>query len=73
MTFARPDKKSDTVDEGNRLFCSVAGCTNLWTVQIDRPMCSHHQWNRGPIKPKIGKLPDLKAKTVSQWYDEDEF
>lgn len=73
MTFAKPDKKSDFVDDDRKLYCCVSGCTNLWTVQIERPMCSFHQWHSGAVKPKIGKLPELKAKTVSQWYDKEEF
>ena len=49
--------------------CSVPGCTNWWSVKIDKPKCSFHQWH-SDAKPRAAKLPDLKVKTVAQWYDE---
>lgn len=75
MTFAKPTKY-ETPDDRNPSLCSVPSCTNLWSVKIDSPKCSHHQWN-SVNKPKAKALPQLKAKTVTQWYDEqkaeDEF
>ena len=57
-------------DEYNRLLCSVPGCGKIWTVKIDKPMCSFHQWNKEPTKTKVADV--LKPKTP-QWYDADEF
>jgi hypothetical protein len=37
---SEPKKK----EEGPSLNCSHPGCQNKWTIQIDRPMCSLHQW-----------------------------
>ena len=45
MSFIKPDKKTDTVDPMRELMCSVGGCQNRWSVKLDRPMCSFHQWN----------------------------
>jgi hypothetical protein len=55
--------------------CSVPGCSNWWSVKIDKPMCSHHQWaNTEKPKPApiLANYPK-KVKTVSTWYDEVEF
>ena len=68
MTFAKPKQYEN--DDRNPSLCSVAGCNNLWSVKIDAPKCSFHQWNND--KPRSGKLPELKAKTVAQWYDDKE-
>lgn len=70
MTFAKPTKYEAPSDH-NPSLCSVPGCTNLWSVKIDAPKCSFHQWNTS-YKPKSKALPDLKAKTVTQWYDEQQ-
>ena len=68
MTFAKPTKFKILEDRDTSL-CSVPGCTNLWSVKIDSPKCSFHQWNT-KLKPKAKPLPELKEKTVAQWYDE---
>jgi len=47
----------------------VPGCTSWWSVKIDKPKCSFHQWH-SDAKPRAAKLPELKEKTVAQWYDE---
>jgi hypothetical protein len=70
MTFAKP-MKYETPDDRNTSLCSVPGCNNLWAVKIDAPKCSFHQWNTDN-KPRSAKLPELKVKTVAQWYDEKE-
>jgi len=46
----------------------VLGCTSWWSVKIDKPKCSFHQWHSD--KPRAAKLPELKEKTVAQWYDD---
>jgi hypothetical protein len=68
MTFAKPTKY-ETIDDRNPSLCTVPGCTNLWSVKIDSPKCSFHQWNTDS-KPRAKPLPQLKEKTVAQWYDE---
>jgi len=40
-------------DELQKLMCSVHGCPNRWAVQIDKPMCSRHQWGDNPFKEKV--------------------
>ena len=64
------DEKNDD-DEYKALMCSVHGCPNRWSVKIDAPMCSFHQWGSSPVKQKA-MLPDLPPKT-EQWYDKDSF
>ena len=64
------DKPTDD-DEYARLLCSVLGCEKIWTVKIDKPMCSFHQW--GKAEPKKG-LPTLKTPPVKPFTEvEDEF
>ena len=59
-------------DEYSRLLCSVPGCGKIWTVKIDKPMCSFHQWNKEP-KKSTHVADVLKPKTASQWYDSEQF
>jgi len=74
MTFAKPTAKPEE-KEVYSSYCSVLGCPNLWAVQIDKPMCSFHQWSNTekPRKPPILANYPRKVKTVSTWYDEVEF
>ena len=55
-------------DEMQRLMCSSAGCSNRWTIQIDRPMCSFHQWGTSS-KPKSDIHKVLKTPPVQHWND----
>jgi hypothetical protein len=56
-------------DEYNRLLCTVPGCGKIWTVKIDKPMCSFHQWKKEPKK----SVADVLKPKEPQWYDKDEF
>jgi hypothetical protein len=58
-------------DEIQRLMCSVPSCQNRWTVQIDRPMCSFHQWGTSS-KPKSDIHKVLKTPPVQHWNDKDD-
>jgi hypothetical protein len=40
-------------NEFQRLMCAVNGCQNRWSVQIEKPMCSRHQWGDNPFKAKV--------------------
>ena len=71
MSFAKPNTKPNDQDEYNRLLCSVPGCGKIWTVKIDKPMCSFHQWSKEP-KKSTNVADVLKPKEL-QWYDKDEF
>lgn len=60
-------------DEYARLLCSVLGCGKIWTVKIDKPMCSFHQWGPQKDQPKKG-LPTPKTPPVKPFTEvEDEF
>lgn len=76
MSFAKPESKRKDEFEFS-IYCSVDGCGRRWAVHCDgeKPKCSHHQWqNSRPQKKAFTSLPDLKPKTVTQWYeDKDEF
>jgi len=76
MSFAKPEKKQESsMDEMQRLMCSVAGCNKRWTVHIsgDKPKCSHHQWsNEKPSRNPASLLPK-EPKTVAQWYEKEDF
>ena len=73
MTFAKPASKQKDEIEHNS-YCSVDGCQNIWSVRQDgdKQKCSFHQWANDPPRKKraFSDLPELKVKTVSQWYDE---
>jgi hypothetical protein len=75
MSFAKPEKKQESsMDEMQRLMCSVPGCNKRWTVHIsgDKPKCSHHQWSgEKPSRNPAALLPK-EPKTVAQWYDDKE-
>ena len=75
MTFAKPASKAKD-DEEHNPWCSIDGCKNLWAVRQDgdKQKCSYHQWaNDAPKKNRsFNNLPELKVKTVSQWYDDKE-
>jgi hypothetical protein len=60
--------QESSFDEISRLMCSVPGCPNRWTVQIDRPMCSFHQWGTS-AKPKTQIQKVLKTPPVQHWND----
>ena len=66
MSFAKPTQKSDSVDEMQRLMCSVPGCNKRWSVHINgaAPKCSEHQWTNS-------KKPS--EKTVDAWYSKGDF
>jgi len=75
MTFAKPEKKQESsMDEMQRLMCSVPGCNQRWTVHIsgDRPKCSHHQWSGEKPSRNPATLLPKEPKTVAQWYDDKE-
>jgi hypothetical protein len=72
MTFAKPTPKQESnFDEMQRLMCSTPGCQNRWTVMIDRPMCSYHQWGT-TAKPSSDMHQLLKTKPVPHWNDKEE-
>ena len=68
MSFIKPEKKSDERDPTAELMCSVPGCPNRWTVKIDRPLCSGHQWGKFPKD-----LSEQLKPKEPQWYDAEKF
>jgi len=45
MTFARPKAAHGAgFDEEKKLMCTHPGCGARWSVMVDRPKCSRHQW-----------------------------
>jgi len=75
MSFAKPEKKQESsMDEMQRLMCSVPGCNKRWTVHIsgDKPKCSHHQWSGEKSSRNPATLLPKEPKTVAQWYDDKE-
>jgi hypothetical protein len=41
-------RPKETPDDSVRLLCTVPGCGALWSVLLDKPMCSFHQWGGSP-------------------------
>jgi len=52
MSFKKSESKQEPQDDGARLLCSEFGCTNPWTVQIEKPKCSLHQWKKKEPPPE---------------------
>jgi hypothetical protein len=44
MSFIKPDSKNEQFDDYKTLLCTVPGCGRKWTVKIESPQCSFHQW-----------------------------
>ena len=61
MTFAKPEKKSDDFDDDSKRYCSYPGCQNLWSVKIDKRLCSHHAWD----------VPKPKRQIPQNYYEKD--
>ena len=72
MTFAKANKTEQFDDEYARLLCSVAGCGQRWSVKIDKPMCSFHQWGT-TAKPKSDIHKVLKKEPVKPWTEVGDF
>jgi hypothetical protein len=70
-------RKEEPVQTDDKLYCSHAGCGNLWSVRMEGspPKCSHHQWGN---KPKHEGTSTYKqwsdrqtlSKPVSDWYNQ---
>lgn len=62
MSFAKPEsKKDDNFDAVQKLMCSVHGCPNRWSVQMDgdKPKCSKHQWQKTEKKTPAKSWHDV--------------
>jgi hypothetical protein len=58
MAYAKSKNEESDADQVQRLMCTVPGCRNRWSVQVDAPKCSFHQW---------GKVNDIaKRKTINE-------
>lgn len=42
--FKNNAKQENDFDDTQRLMCTVVGCKNRWSVKIESPKCSFHQW-----------------------------
>jgi hypothetical protein len=72
-------RKEEPVQNDDRLYCSHAGCGNLWSVRMEGspPKCSHHQWgnkpkNEGTSTYKQWSDRQTLSKPVSDWYNQPE-
>jgi len=66
-------------DEYAKLLCSVPNCGRLWSVRVDKPMCSKHQWGDNPFKSnvKATKPPTdlrqlLKTPAIKSFVEKDD-
>jgi hypothetical protein len=68
MSFNKPTKvEANDDDEYKKLMCSYPGCKSRWSVRVDAPMCSFHQWGGSASKSKELERDD------KQWYDSEKF
>lgn len=62
MTFTKANNKIEKPsDEYARLLCS-SGCGQPWSVLIDKPKCSRHQW--GSSSEALKPIPFLNIPTT---------
>ena len=57
------------MDEIEKLKCTVPGCKNNWSVKIEAPKCSFHQW--GKVKDLVvkGEVPKPTAPVdINAWW-----
>jgi hypothetical protein len=60
------------VDELEKLKCSVAGCQNPWSVKIEAPKCSMHQWSdKKPATQRDISVATFKHPPVQHWQDDE--
>ncbi len=52
--FKRAEQQASPGDGYKRLLCTEPGCGRKWSVQIDAPRCSFHQW--GQVGDKFPSL-----------------
>jgi hypothetical protein len=43
-------KKPEIIQDDFELQCTAYGCFERWSIKIEKPMCSFHQWKKWPIK-----------------------
>jgi hypothetical protein len=73
LTNFKSNVKHDSFDDGQRLMCSVPGCSSRWSVHLDgdKPKCTTHQWQEKTYShPSIEKSV---TQTVQQWYESESF
>lgn len=44
--FGKANKFEASTDDESRLYCTHSGCRRRWSVMIDKPKCSAHQWEK---------------------------
>lgn len=53
LVRARDNREQGSAEQDERaLMCTFPGCHFRWSVKIDRPMCSFHQWGKGPYSER---------------------
>jgi hypothetical protein len=61
------------MDELEKLMCSVPGCNKRWSVKIDAPKCSEHQWSDKKPVTKRDIAVALTHPPVQHWQDDEVF
>jgi hypothetical protein len=61
------------MDELEKLMCSVPGCNKRWSVKIDAPKCSEHQWSDKKPATKRDIVVALTHPPVQHWQDDEVF
>jgi len=61
------------MDELEKLMCSVPGCNKRWSVKIDAPKCSEHQWSNKKPATRRDIAVALTKPPVQHWQDDEVF
>jgi hypothetical protein len=61
------------MDELEKLMCSVPGCNKRWSVKIDAPKCSEHQWSDKKSATQRDIAVAFTHPPVQHWQDDEVF
>lgn len=62
------------MDELEKLKCSVLGCNKPWSVKIEAPKCSEHQWSdKKPATQRDIAVAAFTQPPVQHWQDDEAF
>jgi len=52
-------------DDTKHLLCATPGCGRRWSINIERPMCSLHQWGSMPTRSEPRELTQADRDNIN--------
>ncbi len=65
LTNFKKTSQESTIDEGRYLLCTQPGCGKPWSINIERPLCSFHQWGSWPVRSEHRELTQEEKANVN--------